>query len=382
MWALILLCLALLISIFCDEPQAEGRTGGGQGGREDDIPKTFSIAAEWLDRPYFSALEAAGWTYVPRDTIQPGDKVGSLQKPPNKVGLEYRDGNYGYFHADPIPAFISYRISAQDISNKTKLHRILMASSARDCVAKTMQITTESAFPGGTWMIRAHAAHKGEASVAVNNRKDWTKYTSRFSSYKGHASTVIASEYIIEPLLFRGWKFHIRLALIVSDDGAGRSFYVSPDAMVATAAAKYVAEDWTDATIHDTHFGKTTVPILFSDAFPDEAPRLLEAARTTLRRALAVAGKGVKKYPDQLAGYEVFGVDIMFRADGTPVLIEINRNPYLGYYANPEVDPAAGKIVVDRYRQMVACGIFTAALPAGVRPPIPPDSAPVLLLQM
>jgi hypothetical protein len=149
----------------------------------------------------------------------------------------------------------------------------------------------------------------------------------------------IVSEYITKPMLLHGRKMHLRLCAISTTEyliDGSPVFDFAPVGELLLARLPYIAEDWQNKDIHDTHFSSTGADYMYPDAFP--RPDILPAFRKWLEELAGAIKKFLRpeSYPQARASYMVYGLDIMFWEDGRPVLIEINDRPGLTSHGKNE----------------------------------------------
>lgn len=169
-------------------------------------------------------------------------------------------------------------------------------------------------------------AFAGKDVIIVHDQKSWNNARTMAKKY----SSVIASEYIVTPMLFEGRKFHIRVYLIAAKiNGIYRSgvfkFYE-----IFTAADKYVNGDYNNSRIHDTHFKSTPHDYICPDvlsssqrlAIHDKVFPLIKDCM--INYVSKILEEVCKPYPESKNAFEVFGCDFMVRDNGTPVLLEVN----------------------------------------------------------
>ena len=146
-------------------------------------------------------------------------------------------------------------------------------------------------------------------------------------------SNVIVSEYIQNPLLYEGRKFHLRMYILINSD-ATWSFWERGKAM--TAKLPYIKDDWTNKEIHDSHGETTPTDIYFpEDILPkDKYKHVYQQMHIILSAVAKIIKPHVKCYEESKYCCEVFGIDFMLTDDYTVKLIEINAEA--GYGAKNE----------------------------------------------
>ncbi len=131
----------------------------------------------------------------------------------------------------------------------------------------------------------------------------------------------VLQEYLDNPLLHNGYKFHIRHYLFYVPGGT--SYYLDKGE-IAPARAKYIRGDWHNHLIHDTHFHGGD-----GDFFP-EALNLPAHALKSINKQIADLYSHVmrcinaKCYTENKNCYELFGADFMITHDYKLKVLEIN----------------------------------------------------------
>lgn len=131
----------------------------------------------------------------------------------------------------------------------------------------------------------------------------------------------VLQEYLSDPLLLGGYKFHIRHYLFYVPGGT--SYYLDKGEL-APARKKYIRGDWHNPLIHDTHFYGGD-----GDFFP-EALNMPPHELTSIKQqlgdfySLVMRCINAKCYPENKHCYELFGVDLMITRDYKLKVLEIN----------------------------------------------------------
>jgi hypothetical protein len=155
---------------------------------------------------------------------------------------------------------------------------------------------------------------------------------------------VLISEYIMDPLLFRNHKFHIRTFLLASILNKRFSTYMLDFGRIFTAKLEYFKGDWENTDIHDTHMKSTEkdwfFPLDFTNANMgrnDITPSLIKNIFMQIRKIFyaisALLSKNVGLYDNVKNGFNIFGIDLMIKEDFTVILIECNSQ---GTYKSKE----------------------------------------------
>jgi hypothetical protein len=254
-----------------------------------------------------------------------------------------------------VRATLKSRTDSTELTDKVKFHEH-MARICPEAVAPTFEVTAESTLPlGGVVMVRANWGWKGAANAVAVNTTELQTLRECFShgakihhkhSPREIVPRVIASEYIQDPLLWRGYKFHVRVHIVALFPGNSDWSESSRDAdqleprvaqhvplqaaitktiEIIPAAKPYVNGDYSNADIHDTHDLRNATHGYLHEL--EDGPRLTQNIVDILRKAVVPMLSLVKTYPEARYSYDIFGADIMFRQDGTPVILEVNFRP-------------------------------------------------------
>lgn len=272
-----------------------------------DRQRTYVIASE--------AVPAA----LARSYLQGWREIPAAEIPRLKyVDLVISMGSTGRFSIDRIRARLKSRLNATDITDKAKLHHHLAGTPL---IAKTFVVDEASKIPADTvWMVRANYGWKGSANRVATTTAELQEIRQEFMSAKPGA-TVIASEYI-DPLLYKDHKFHLRAHVIVSVCETGRFATIPLGMEILTAKEPFVFGDWANRAIHDSHFSEDLYGLA-----NDHLPELIEPTVGVLGDAMQRLIGYPSVYPESPAAYDVIGADVMFRKDGTPIIIELNKLP-------------------------------------------------------
>ena len=151
---------------------------------------------------------------------------------------------------------------------------------------------------------------------------------------------LIINEYIINPLLINGKKFHLRVYFLLNIiSGIIRcSFY--RQYRILTAKLPYTKKDWYNREIHLSCGHNTEQRYNYPEDLQKEYPthfstieKNLNACNKTICMVMAMAD--IKNYPESYTGYNLYGADIMITDEYHPYLLEINRKPGFGQYGEP-----------------------------------------------
>lgn len=288
------------------------------GSYEDNTPLTYIVDAKYRPK-YIDILK--DWEEIDKKT-KPA-YVDFILCPSGGSSLLYNTS-----------AKLKARTDSLEITDKVNLHHHL-AQIMPESIAKTVEITPETVLPpGAVWMIRANWGWKGRASAVATTTEELQELYRKFSVLppdwkKPTQPRVIGSEYIMDPMLHNGFKFHLRVQLVLTalKDGT-RYLVILPGVYTIMAGKPYTTGNFQDLDIHDTHDARSGKWGSLRDDIID-GNEIYNKIVLLLRGALVPLLHLIKTYPEAENSYDVFGADIMIKSDGTPVLIELNSTPGL-----------------------------------------------------
>lgn len=278
-------------------------------GSNESNPRTYRVDSEWIPADVWE-------THLP----------GWIRTNGQYADVTYADSTgYSDRRLYNVRAGLKYRLNCRNLMDKAQLHRILMASDP-DTVCKTIIADETTILPAGTWMVRLNTSTGGRNAVAVDNQKAFNNLRTRWqpkTKYEKEISVIMASEYIINPMLHHGRKFHIRLYMVVGILPSRRAWLIN-EGLIIPAQLPYKAGNWNNPKIHDTHAKNNPLLEAFTDVLH---PEWFDKCYVLMSRVMRVMLTKVDKYNEAYAGYELFGVDIMLTSAGEAKLIEINSLP-------------------------------------------------------
>jgi len=143
----------------------------------------------------------------------------------------------------------------------------------------------------------------------------------------------LVSEYVTNPITVDGKKFHLRVYFLLSVISGITRCVAHKEYKILTAKNKYIAGDWLNPDIHISGGHSTEKRY----AFPDDVDWGLDGCDkdTTIKNlnscidtfCLAFSMTNVKNYPENDAGYYLYGADILLKTDNNICFIEINNKP-------------------------------------------------------
>ena len=184
-------------------------------------------------------------------------------------------------------------------------------------------------------------AASGRDIIYITDSKSMSQAKALLKRY----DNVLISQYIRNPLLFKGKKFHLRIYLLITWFGSEIKTYLFDNAFILTAKLPFVLDNFDNMAIHDTHFKSTEGGPIFPKDFTTEnmgttitkqmMNKLWDDIREIMRKVstlLVEGSSGIKKYSNLKNGFQVEGCDVMITEDLRPILIECNSKASFGNY--------------------------------------------------
>jgi D-alanine-D-alanine ligase-like ATP-grasp enzyme len=174
--------------------------------------------------------------------------------------------------------------------------------------------------PAGT------GAFSGRDIYIVNNLKELTNAVGNLKKYE----KVLISEYITNPLLLEGKKFHVRIYFMITLIKRLFATRIFDFYEIFTADKKYKQTDWIDKDIHDTHARGNTEELIFPmditnskmrDNFKNKYIPKIKDCLTIVSKI--IDGK-INHYSQTENAFEIFGCDFLITETGQVILMEIN----------------------------------------------------------
>lgn len=170
-------------------------------------------------------------------------------------------------------------------------------------------------------------ARTGRGIFIVSNKSDFEKIKSEIEkNAKKFNWKYIAQEYIENPALFQGKKFHLRCYILAKSWGSGAWF---PRAEIMHAKSPFQNTDYGNADIHDSHYESTGRFIEFQESdFENFA--IMQKNLFELLEFLSSQLKA-KAYSESKNGYYILAPDVMFDDAGNAWLLEVNTKPGMDF---------------------------------------------------
>jgi hypothetical protein len=141
----------------------------------------------------------------------------------------------------------------------------------------------------------------------------------------------VLQEYIINPLLFKDRKFHLRGYFIYFKPEKGhKEGYILDNMTIFTAKEPYKTTDVGNKDIHDTHYKTTLIGYNFRNDITDllgqeKSQYVMEQIIHIFKNVLKVIN--AKCYLESKNCFQIFGFDIIIMDDLTVKIIETNYIP-------------------------------------------------------
>ena len=186
-------------------------------------------------------------------------------------------------------------------------------------------------YTEGIFIVRpcTRGAYSGKGIEMVTNLEEYKSTLRKLSKQEA-----IVSEYITNPLLFKGRKFHLRMYLYVSSNDAEK-FKLWEIGKILTAEQPYQTGNYHNKEIHDTHMGSTDANYFYPQDLKQDNAQLdtdkLFAQMREICDVLEQIYRKRTKYTESDFGFEIFGLDFMI--DDTLKVYLIEANDKVGFAA-------------------------------------------------
>ena len=207
------------------------------------------------------------------------------------------------------------------------------------------------------YILRPIDSFSGAGILYISSKdelSDAIEYYKKTKNYKGitYGTNVIASKYIINPLLFKGYKFHLRMYYLISYiNGEFNSFFYDNYGKILLAGSPYNIEKPFKKEVHDTHVKYSTVNYSFPTDFNTKTitknahnasgtsdsdisiEHIVKQMRDIMKGVSTILNlsKGSWLYDNQKNGFHILGIDFMVDTTGRVFLIECNALPGFSY---------------------------------------------------
>jgi hypothetical protein len=147
----------------------------------------------------------------------------------------------------------------------------------------------------------------------------------------------VLQEYIINPMLFKNLKFHLRGHFVYYKPlNKEKEGYIQDNMTLFTAKKPYKLSDYDNKDIHDTHYKSTLEGITFKNNLIQILGK--EKSKDIMDQIIHIFGNvlkviNAKCYPESQNCFNIFGFDIIITSDYIVKIIETNFIP-----GSPRID--------------------------------------------
>lgn len=167
----------------------------------------------------------------------------------------------------------------------------------------------------------------GSGIRVVSNKSQLLEWISEHPEHKEWT----LQDYIRNPALIDGYKFHLRMHAIVFNKPY--KVYLQNTGRYVPAKKLYIKEDWTNPDIHDTHVasrGDDYQNQFFPEVLPDGwttriATRAMHGIQDAVHK-IFTKEHDFKADWNGKNGFYMFGIDVMFDKT-SPIILEVNKDP-------------------------------------------------------
>lgn len=177
------------------------------------------------------------------------------------------------------------------------------------------------------WIIKRAKSSEGIGNKVLTSYEDFINYIDAEPQlYKKYGW--LLEKYIGNPLLYKGYKFHLRMYFLYYN----KQGYLFNYGLIVRANKPYQQGDYKEQDIHDTHaMGKKfiTFPIKFIKQFgQNNTDKVFDQIKDVSRYLLNILNSyNAKCYPETKHCYQIFGHDIMVMPDFSIKILETNEYP-------------------------------------------------------
>jgi len=245
------------------------------------------------------------------------EKYGMKESSNFPVDFVFLSGQSAYYrnHINLKKSLLTNLIQYPDITDKSKLYEKFKGESfIKDSITITDKIPE---LPSKFLKILKPVDGFGGSDIRiVQTREEIEEWMNKYKHPKW-----ALQDYIKEPALIDGHKFHLRVFILVINTHV----YVCNKSEFVTSKKPYKSDNWNDTDIHDTHSKSTAKIQYYPETLPDGWKR-----KTEFKDIFKIVLKDIKLKPDWNSknSYYMFGADIMFEKR-KPILIEFNKKPGL-----------------------------------------------------
>lgn len=213
---------------------------------------------------------------------------------------------------------------------KINIHKLFNGTSYKKRTWKLQDIDMKTEHMKFPVIVKPAWGSQGIGIVVAENRKELIKSVKDMDKELVKAGIVI-SEYINNPLLIDGRKFHFRMYFVVSLLDRKTKGYMLNTGRIYTARDKYKKSDYSNKFIHDSHLETTSKSIVFPDDFDKYHKGKAQGITKQMVKILEHLYKqlDLETFSESKHAYRVCGVDFMVDENFKVYIIEINNSPMM-----------------------------------------------------
>ena len=284
-----------------------------------------------------------------------------------------KGADYGHINKQIyfIPAFIKSKLIYIYYEKNILYEKFINLGNSK-YVTKQWDFNKLTKLPyDGVFIVKPVLGYQGKCIKIITNNDEFTQYKKYIKSiidnthlislddkinYKFLSGPLVLNEYLINPLLYKGKKFHLRVYLMfylypyLNESG----YSVFKLSKILTAKLKYKNDDYQNKDIHDTHIGSTDKDIYFPIDFNISENKINKIKHEINK----ICGILYNIYKNTLKvdiktqnSFEIFGVDIMILDDLSVKLIEMNNR--IGYHIINPKSTSANKFITKFYKWII-----------------------------
>jgi hypothetical protein len=195
-----------------------------------------------------------------------------------------------------------------DITYKEKLYRMFSNEPFIPKTHKLKDLPEEFIK-----ILKPTDGYGGQGITIVTNKQEIQSWIESHD-----ASGWVIQDYITNPDLKDGKKFHLRIRVVV----AFNKVFICKDIRYHLAKEKYTQSNWKNTNIHDTHYLENQKDYFFPSDLPDG---WTSGSLTEIQQIVKKVFHGIKLKAawNGVIPYYIFGLDVMFK-NTKPYLIEVN----------------------------------------------------------
>jgi HrpA-like RNA helicase len=304
------------------------KSTGKQEQEQEELKKTYTIsgACGFDQRGLRLAFGRTGWTEVPvQETIKAGN-----------VTVLYMENGADKKLYNCKSEFSSLLNDNRNIvcdklelyNNMVKYHSDIAASHmAKSYKIDKIDSINKPEFETSIVKAVGRGSYSGRGVFVAGNEAEFTRAITEASKI---SKNIMVSEYITNPMLFNGRKFHIRAYLTVLVHGDGQiEGNLWHRGKILTARLPYKNLDFTNGNIHDSHAKSTPNDLFFpehlrekginTDAIYEQMNKISIALVDCLKQSEVEL-----LYPESKNAGALFGLDFMVTDEYVVKLLECN----------------------------------------------------------